>query len=310
MIGKQDRASPIGNTGGSARQRRAARSGEYRAEQERLAPYEAIARMVIARRIRYALTQEQLAERMGTSVSAISRLESGQHRPNVETLEKLGQAFGERFVLGFEDAAGQRELAFVGRYVPDDLWVRDRVARRHARPAYAELPDEVRREGDRIREGPAGRVAEVYQTGYWLGLALSPGLPGAAFSVLESLGWDLQRFAEVEKGYEWPSVEGWDDDADHVFSFRESLERIAEDQGIDVTGKAWLRRGRLREGLMDALRDTWGGSAREPDMTRSTLGRLRLEGRWRSVGKDAPLSPAPKGGEAPKEKAEKSSHGS
>ena len=115
MTGEQDWVSPIGSTGGSARRRRAARSDEYRAEQERLAPYEAIARMVIARRIRYALTQGQLAERMGTSVSAISRLESGQHRPNVETLEKLGQAFGERFVLGFEDAAGQRELASVGR---------------------------------------------------------------------------------------------------------------------------------------------------------------------------------------------------
>ena len=71
--------------------------------------------MIIARRIRYGVTQEQLAERMGTSVSAISRLESGQHRPNVETLEKLGQAFGEQFVMGFEDSTGARELASVGR---------------------------------------------------------------------------------------------------------------------------------------------------------------------------------------------------
>jgi transcriptional regulator with XRE-family HTH domain len=67
--------------------------------------------MVIARRIRYGLTQAQLAERMGTSVPAISRLESGQHRPNLETLEKLGHAFGEQFVFGFEDPSGTRELA-------------------------------------------------------------------------------------------------------------------------------------------------------------------------------------------------------
>ena len=66
--------------------------------------------MVIARRIRYGLTQGQLAQRMGTSVSAISRLEKGAHRPNVETLEKLGTAFGERLVLGFEDPKGLREL--------------------------------------------------------------------------------------------------------------------------------------------------------------------------------------------------------
>lgn len=113
MTAKQEWVSPIGSTSRTASRRRAARSAEYRAEHERLAPYEALARMVIARRIRYDLTQEQLADRMGTSVSAISRLESGQHRPNVETLEKLGWAFGERLVIGFEDAAGERELASV-----------------------------------------------------------------------------------------------------------------------------------------------------------------------------------------------------
>jgi ribosome-binding protein aMBF1 (putative translation factor) len=115
MTRRADWVSPIGRTITSDIRRRAARSAEYRAEKERLAPYEAIARMVIARRIRYDLTQEQLAERMGTSVSAISRLESGQHRPNVETLERLGRAFGERFVFGFEDDGGQRELASVSR---------------------------------------------------------------------------------------------------------------------------------------------------------------------------------------------------
>ena len=83
------------------------------AEQLQLTLYEALARMVIARRIRYGLTQEQLADRMGTSVSAISRLESGHHRPNVETLEKLGLAFGERFVFGVEDPTGERGLASV-----------------------------------------------------------------------------------------------------------------------------------------------------------------------------------------------------
>jgi transcriptional regulator with XRE-family HTH domain len=70
--------------------------------------------MVIARRIRYGLTQRQLAARMGTSVPAISRIESGQHRPNLETLEKLGLAFGERVVFGFEDQAGDSELVAVG----------------------------------------------------------------------------------------------------------------------------------------------------------------------------------------------------
>jgi ribosome-binding protein aMBF1 (putative translation factor) len=115
MTTEKELVSPIGSTSRAARRRRAGRSAEYRAEQDRLAPYEALARMIIARRIRYGLTQEQLADRMGTSVPAISRLESGQHRPNVETLEKLGHAFGEQFVLGFEDSTGTRELATVGR---------------------------------------------------------------------------------------------------------------------------------------------------------------------------------------------------
>lgn len=75
-----------------------------------MAPFEALARMIIARRIRYGLTQEALAELMGTSVPAVSRLESGRHRPNVKTLERLGEAFGERLIVGFEDDDGTREL--------------------------------------------------------------------------------------------------------------------------------------------------------------------------------------------------------
>lgn len=111
MRGCQESTSPIGRTSRSAKQRRAVRIAGYRAEEERLAPYESLARMIVARRIRYGLNQAQLAARMGTSVSAVSRLESGQHRPSVETLEKVGQAFGERFVFGFEDEAGGQELA-------------------------------------------------------------------------------------------------------------------------------------------------------------------------------------------------------
>lgn len=80
----------------------------YRSEAARLAPYEGLARMVIARRIRYGLTQGQLAVRMGTSVPAISRLESGQHLPSLATLERVARAFRERPVVGFEDEAGQR----------------------------------------------------------------------------------------------------------------------------------------------------------------------------------------------------------
>ena len=46
-------------------------------------------------RARAGLTQEAVAERMGTTKSAISRLESaGKHTPSLNTLKKYAQAVG------------------------------------------------------------------------------------------------------------------------------------------------------------------------------------------------------------------------
>ena len=108
MSPRKPNASPVGTRASEARRRRARRSPEYRAAQERLAPYEAIARFVIQRRAELGLTQEQLAERMGTSHSAISRIESGQHRTSVATLQRLADALGVRFVMGFESGPAER----------------------------------------------------------------------------------------------------------------------------------------------------------------------------------------------------------
>jgi ribosome-binding protein aMBF1 (putative translation factor) len=94
--------SPIGTPAAEASKRRRRQDLAYRAAQERLAPYEGIARFVIMRRGELGLTQEQLAQRMGTSHSAISRVESGQHRVSVSTLERLAHALDVRFVMGFE----------------------------------------------------------------------------------------------------------------------------------------------------------------------------------------------------------------
>lgn len=100
-------SSPIGTPAAEAAGRRRRRDPAYKAAQERLAPYEGIARFVIMRRAELGLTQDQLAERMGTSHSAISRIESGQHRTSVATLERLAHALDVRFVMGFE--TGPRE---------------------------------------------------------------------------------------------------------------------------------------------------------------------------------------------------------
>jgi ribosome-binding protein aMBF1 (putative translation factor) len=101
------RHSPVGTPVAESRRRRAARAS-YRAEQERLAPYEEIARIVIQHRMELGLTQKQLAERMGTSHSAISRIESGQHKTSVETLRRLADALELRFVVGFESGSTDR----------------------------------------------------------------------------------------------------------------------------------------------------------------------------------------------------------
>jgi ribosome-binding protein aMBF1 (putative translation factor) len=105
--------NPIGVTAADSSRRRQHKNPAYRTAQQRLAPYEGIARFVIMRRAELGLTQAQLAERMRTSHSAISRVESGQHRTSVATLERLAQALEVRFVIGFETgpvAAPVREL--------------------------------------------------------------------------------------------------------------------------------------------------------------------------------------------------------
>ena len=60
-------------------------------------------------RAHHNLTQEQLAARIGTTKSAISRLENGRHKPNVDTLNRVARAFGKRLVIGFEDVTDSAE---------------------------------------------------------------------------------------------------------------------------------------------------------------------------------------------------------
>lgn len=54
-----------------------------------------LARELLSARVRAGLTQEQVAESMGTTKSAVSRLEAiGKHSPSVSTLKKYAQAVG------------------------------------------------------------------------------------------------------------------------------------------------------------------------------------------------------------------------
>jgi DNA-binding XRE family transcriptional regulator len=86
--------SPIGRAASEDVERWRAEDPEFRAAQDELAPYREIATQVILLRTRHGISQEELARRVGTSKSAIVRLESGRHRPNMETLRRVAAAFG------------------------------------------------------------------------------------------------------------------------------------------------------------------------------------------------------------------------
>ncbi|MEP6954767.1 MAG: helix-turn-helix transcriptional regulator [Solirubrobacteraceae bacterium] len=89
---------------------------EYRAEHERLAPYEALARIVIMRRATHGVSQAELARRMQTTPSVVSRIETRQHATNARTLQRLAAALDARAVVGFEfgpENARERNLVVI-----------------------------------------------------------------------------------------------------------------------------------------------------------------------------------------------------
>ena len=61
-----------------------------------------LASMFIGARARAGLTQEQLAARMKTTRTVISRLESGRMKPSTRTIEKFAAATGHRLKITFE----------------------------------------------------------------------------------------------------------------------------------------------------------------------------------------------------------------
>jgi DNA-binding XRE family transcriptional regulator len=75
---------------------------QTRAEYDAQAPEFALAQELIAARIRAGLSQTEVAERMGTSQSAVARLESGRSLPSLRTLERYASATGSRAVVKIE----------------------------------------------------------------------------------------------------------------------------------------------------------------------------------------------------------------
>jgi DNA-binding XRE family transcriptional regulator len=75
--------------------KKAKRRRGFEAAYQALAIEYAVASEMLAARARAGLTQEAVATRMGTSKSAVSRLESaGKHAPSLASLKRYAEAVG------------------------------------------------------------------------------------------------------------------------------------------------------------------------------------------------------------------------
>lgn len=100
--GTTEPISPIGTPVAEDIQRWAAQDATFRARWVAGAEFREIAWLLIKYRMDHGLTQEQLAERVGTSATHISRIESGRHKTSLSTLLRIAHALGLKLVIGFE----------------------------------------------------------------------------------------------------------------------------------------------------------------------------------------------------------------
>lgn len=74
---------------------------KIKAEYDKLQPEFALIQAVIDARVKKGVTQEELAKRIGTKQSVISRLESGRANPSVAFLKKLADALHSHLQIKF-----------------------------------------------------------------------------------------------------------------------------------------------------------------------------------------------------------------
>jgi len=76
---------------------------EIKQAYEKLGPEFAVIEMIIKRRITKGLTQKELARRIGTRQSAVSRLESGKYNPTLSFLQKVADALDARLKISIAE---------------------------------------------------------------------------------------------------------------------------------------------------------------------------------------------------------------
>ncbi len=75
---------------------------DYRQAYDALEDEFALAGALIKARAAAEMTQEQVAEAMGTTQGVVARLESGRVKPSTRTLERFAKATGTRLRISFE----------------------------------------------------------------------------------------------------------------------------------------------------------------------------------------------------------------
>lgn len=78
-----------------------------------LQPEYEIIRKLIETRIKYGLTQKELAKKCGIKQSNISRLESGKANPTIKFLQKIAQALDADLFIEFRKKASSSETVSV-----------------------------------------------------------------------------------------------------------------------------------------------------------------------------------------------------
>ena len=75
---------------------------EFAEEVKKLRPEYEIIKQVIKARMEQKISQEELARRIGTKQSNISRLESGGYNPSLRFLKKVAQGLGKELHISFK----------------------------------------------------------------------------------------------------------------------------------------------------------------------------------------------------------------
>jgi DNA-binding XRE family transcriptional regulator len=108
VTGAGSEVSPEARTAPRAARSRARRNPDYRAARNEYAAIRAlreknwIAAHIRERRYELDLTQQEVAQRAGTSHSFISKLESGEHIPTIPVLNRILAVLDEQLLIGIE----------------------------------------------------------------------------------------------------------------------------------------------------------------------------------------------------------------